>query len=148
MENGLPLKKGCRSGRERCDKPGQDDLPDILFDAGMHGLVGVEFVVLGRKDYGVDPDRLVLRRELDGVLVLRVRTQVMHRGRLLAWYFRKDLEEFVRKRQGERHVILRVAAGVTEHHSLVAGTLFLFARAHDAAVDVGALVVDGRNHPA
>ena len=50
--------------------------------------------------------------------------------------------------QRERHVRIRVAAGVAEHHALVARTLVLGLLAHHTLVDVRALLVNGAEHPA
>ena len=42
----------------------------------------------------------------------------------------------------------RLVAGVTEHDALIAGTLLLLGFTHDTLVDVGRLLVDGRNNTA
>ena len=85
----------------------------------------------------------VLARKLDGELGLGIGTQVRHKLRLVVAYVGQDFEELVGERQGQRHIFLGVDAGVAEHHSLVTGTLVLRLLAHDAAVDVGALLVYG-----
>ena len=72
---------------------------------------------------------------------LGVRAQVRHRGRVAAAYVGEYLKKLVREVEGERHIFFRVAAGVAEHHSLVAGALLGEFCALDSAVDVVALFV-------
>ena len=45
------------------------------------------------------------------------------------------------KCERKRHVLLCVTACVTEHHTLVAGTLCVSVLSYDTAVDVHALLV-------
>ena len=55
---------------------------------------------------------------------------------------RELLKGDLREVERQRHVVLRVPAGVAEHHALVAGSLILRVFAHHATVDVLALLVD------
>ena len=81
--------------------------------------------------------------EFDGELGLGVRAEVGHQPGLVVPDVSEGVQELVRERQGEGHVLLGVGAGVAEHHALVAGALLLGLLAGHAAVDVGALLVDG-----
>ena len=92
--------------------------------------------------------RLVLAGEFHRELRLGVRTEVGHGGILLPAYVGKDTEDGVGEGQRERHVLLGVAAGVSEHHSLVARALLGGLFAFDSAVDVCALLVDGADDAA
>ena len=68
--------------------------------------------------------------------------------RLLVADVGQDLEREVAQIQRQRHVVLGVTAGVAEHHALVAGALVVGLGALHAAVDVGALLVQGGHHAA
>ena len=131
---------------------------DILPDPLLHHALGLflaarvvgrdELVVLGRHHDGVDAQRtprgIVV---LDGHLTLRVGTQVGHH-----FAFAADdgqlLQDHVREDQRRRHVFAGLVAGVAEHDALVAGTLRILLLAHDTLVDVGRLLVDGREDAA
>ena len=84
--------------------------------------------------------------ELDAELRLGVRPQIRNLTGMPD--IRQNLQQTMRKIQRERHIVGRVAAGVAEHHTLVAGTLVHLVGAHDAAVDIGTLFVDGGDDPA
>ena len=114
----------------------------------MHLLVGSELVVLGAHYNGMHTHRMMVRGELDGELRLGVRPQVRHHLRLVVAYIRQDLQQAVGERKGEGHVVFGVTAGVAEHHALVAGALLLLNGTDYAAVDVGALLVDGADDAA
>ena len=109
----------------------------------MHGLVGVELVVLGRDDDGMDPDRTVVCTVIfNGILGLGIRTEVGHEDGFPP-QVGQSLERQVRQGEGKGHVLPGVAAGIAEHHALVAGTLGFGLLADHAPVDVLALVMDG-----
>jgi len=84
---------------------------------------------------------------LDRHLRLGIGTQVGHR---LA--FTADdgqlLEDDVREDQRRRHHLAGFVAGIAEHDALVAGALVFLGGTHDALVDVGRLLVDGRQDTA
>ena len=128
---------------QRGDEAGYHDLAHVLLDARVHPLVGVELVVLGAEHYGVDALGAVDGGELHRELRLRVGAQVGHELRFVVPYAGEDLEQPVREREGEGHVLVAVDARIAEHHSLVAGALFHGVAAHHSAVDVGALLVYG-----
>ena len=131
------------------DHAREDDLPDIFFNTCAHAcVVAVEFVVLGAEDDGMHAHRRAPSGEFDGELRLGVRAQVRHQFRLVVPDVGEGVQEPVRQGQGEGHVLLGVGAGVAEHHALVAGALPVGVFAHDAAVDVRALLVDGGDDPA
>ena len=107
-----------------------------------------ELVVLGADNYGVDTLRLVGDTIiLHGHLALRVGTQIGHHlafaanGSQLA-------QQHVRQVDAQRHIVRRLVAGISKHHALVAGSLFLGNFALHAAVYVGALLVQSREHAA
>ena len=54
----------------------------------------------------------------------------------------------MRENQRRGHQLARLVAGVTKHDTLVAGTLFLLRGAHHALIDVGRLLVNGRQNAA
>ena len=108
----------------------------------------MEVVVLGAQDDGVHAHGGAAAGEFDGELRLGVRAQVGHQGRFVVPDVGEGVQEPVREGQGEGHVLLGVRAGVAEHHALVAGALPFGVFAHDAAVDVRALLVDGGNDSA
>ena len=47
VEDEFTVEEGGDVGRQGADEAGEYYLPDILLDAGVHGLVGIELVVLG-----------------------------------------------------------------------------------------------------
>ena len=96
--------------------------------------------VLGGNDHSVHthgPVALVFHSHL----ALAVRAQIVQRAVLA--HVRQPLCQLVRQRNGQRHQLRRLAAGVAEHHALVARA----ARGH-AHGDIGALLVDIGKHGA
>ena len=144
----------------------QEYCPDVILDLVVHCPVrpflavlsygiGVthfpefrcgEFVVLGRDYDGVDANRPVGFIVLDGELGLGVRPEIRHEIAAPVADFRKHFQGQMRKIERKRHILLGVPAGVSEHHSLVAGALLLRVGADHAPVDVGTLLVDGGEH--
>ena len=135
-----------------------EDRAHILADALLHPLLGLflreavagqdELVVLRRHHDGMHTQRFVrLFVILDRHLRLGIGTQVSHR---LA--FTADdgqlLEDDVREDQRRRHHLAGFVAGIAEHDALVAGALVFLGGTHDALVDVGRLLVDGRQDTA
>ena len=97
----------------------------------------------------MNPDRLAcVPVVFYGELRLRVRSQVRHQLRGLLAYLRKYLQGLVRECERQRHVLVRVAACVAEHHALVPGPLLVRVCHDHPAVDVLALLVQGGEHPA
>ena len=135
-----------------------EDRAHVLADLLLHQLLRLllaaafaredELVVLRRDDDRMHAQRLVRRLVvLDRDLRLRVGAQVGHH---LA--FAADdgqfLEDHVRKDQRRGHHLTGLVAGVAEHDALVAGALVFLGGTHDALVDVGRLLVDGRQDTA
>ena len=137
----------------------------IVADYGEHLLVGLglrfavggrdEIIVLGGDHDGVDAHGMVVVVVFYRHLALGVGAQValalsfgsdISHGRLLAADFREFLQEMVAEAYGERDIDRGLVAGVAEHHSLVAGALFLGVGTLHAAVNVGALLVHGREY--
>ena len=98
--------------------------------------------MLCRHDDGVDALRDAFLRIFHCHLALRVRTEI---GHLLA--FLADVSECAHDELGEvecyGHIVLGLVGGVTEHHSLVAGTLVFLLLLRNAAVDILRLLVNG-----
>ena len=114
----------------------------------QHGLVVVHELVVLRGDHdGVDALGHALVAVFNGDLALRVGTQVSH---LLA--FAADVGQGAHEQVGQvernGHVVTRLVGGIAEHHALVAGALVFLVGAVYAAVDVAALLVDGREDAA
>ena len=143
---------------------GNHDLLHIEADLVLHGLVhlglavlghgigithvpetlGDELVVLGAEDDGVHLYRLVgFAVVFDGELALGIGPEIGHQFQLVMADIGQDFQQFVAQVQRQGHKVLRVAAGIAEHHALVAGALLLSVPALHAAVDVRALLVDG-----
>ena len=80
---------------------------------------------------------------LDRILGFRIRAQIGHQLRFPVPDIREGLEGQVAQVEGQRHVIFRIAAGVPEHHALVAGSLLERVFALDAPVDVRTLLMQG-----
>ncbi len=127
---------------------GDQDLDHVLLDLCEHlGLRG-EIIVLGADHDGIDALGRMVVVVLDGHLALGVRAQVGHLGVLLAADGGEFLQQAVAEVQGQGHVGVRIAAGVAEHHALVAGALVLGLLALHALVDIRALLMDGAEHAA
>ncbi len=78
--------------------------------------------MLGGDNDGIDTNGLVAVVVLDGYLTLGIGAQVSHLPALLA-NMRKGIDYRMRHIERERHVVLRLCGGITEHHTLVARTL-------------------------
>ena len=155
--------------RKGCLQAGDQDFLHVEADFALHGGIygglavlfhGIrirhlaqafryEFVVLGAQDDGMHFQGLVrLPVVLDGELALGIRSQVGHQLDLVVADIGEDFQQFVAQVQRKRHVVFGVPAGVAEHHALVAGALLVFAGAFHAAVDVGALFMQGAENAA
>ena len=147
---------GCVDGG---DDAGHEHLDDVAADDGQHLLVGLqlgslgvvggldEVVVLGGDNDGVNAHGRAVVVVFDGHLALRVGAQVSHLLALTA-YVGQHLQDAVCQVKRKGHVVLGLIGGIAEHHALVAGTLFHGVLALHAAVDVGALLVNGAQHAA
>ena len=103
--------------------------------------------MLGGDHDGVDALGTALVTVLHRHLALGVGAQVLHLLALAA-DAAQLLQDDVGQRDGQRHQLVGLAAGVAEHHALVAGALVLLGLTADAHVDVLALLVDGAEHAA
>ncbi len=133
---------------------GHEDVDYIFFDLREHLVVGFlacglavvgrldEVIVLCGDDDGMHAQRSVVVAVFDGYLTLGVGSEVSHHLTLLADVGERTHDEVG---QVERcgHVVVGLVDGVAEHHTLVAGALVIGVFARDAAVDVGALLMDG-----
>ena len=123
------------------------DLDDVILYLGKHLLVLVKLVVLCGYHDGVDAFGHTAVTVLHSHLALRVRSKIIHDLALLA-YVGKGFHYEMCKVKRHGHIVLRFVSGITEHHSLVAGTLFLLVAVVNAAVDVAALFVYGAEYSA
>ena len=127
---------------------GDEDMDDIVLDAGQHLLViGVELVVLSAHHDGVDALGNALVAVLNGHLALRVGTQIGHLLTLLA-DVGQCAHEQMRQVERHRHIVLGLVGGITEHHALVASALVLVLFTVHTTADVTALLVNGSENTA
>ena len=112
---------------------GQDRLDDVLDEVGVDDALQVGALGVLRGEHDLDDlDRLAVLVP-HGDLGLAVGPQV--RQDLGLAHVGQALGELVRQRDGQRHELGGLGAGVAEHHALVAGAL----RVEDVVVvDVGA----------
>ena len=103
--------------------------------------------MLGGDYDGVDAHGRTVVIIFNGHLALGIGTEVGHHLAFAADVC-QHLQDAVRKIQRKRHVILRFVGGIAEHHPLVSGTLLHRVLALYAAVNVGALLMDGTQHTA
>ena len=119
----------------------------IMTDGFQHDGFVREIIVLSGENDAVDAFGFVSFRVLYGNLRFGVGAQI---GHFLAFF--ADGSEFLYKAMGQldrqRHVIVHLVACVTEHHALVAGTLFFQHCAFHTLVNVRRLAVDGREYAA
>ena len=111
----------------------------------LHGLVGVELIVLCGEHDGVYALWLSLVGVLHCHLALGVGTQVSHHL-AFAPYLCQHHQQTVCQVESQRHVVVGLVGCVAEHHTLVAGTLFLGSLPAYASVDVGTLLMYGAQH--
>ena len=110
---------------------------------------GDELVVLGGYHYCVHAHGLAGGTVIfDGVLRFAVGAQIGHHFGAVLADVGEDAQRQVRQGQGEGHIFGCVPAGISEHHSLVAGALLFGVFTHHAAADVPALLVNGGEHSA
>ena len=120
----------------------------IFLDAGQHAVVVVvKLVVLCAHHDGVDALGHVVVAVFHGDLTLGVGAQIGHLLAFLAYVGESGHDE-VGQVERNGHVVFGLVASVAEHHALVAGTLVVFLLTAHAAVDVGALLVDGAQYAA
>ena len=142
---------------DRRDDTGHQDINDVVADNAQHLLVRLqlcsfavigrlnEIIVLGRNYNRINADRIAVIIIFNGYLALGVRTQIRHHLSF-ATDIRQHLQDTVGKIQGERHIVFCFVSGITEHHALVARTLFHRIPALHTTVDVGALLMNGGKH--
>ena len=97
----------------------KDRINDILAHILVDLLLCDIRVMLGGNDNRVDSCNLVIV-VLDRDLALSVRTKILQ-GSILA-DLRQLAAKLVRGGNCERHILRRLVAGISEHHTLVAGT--------------------------
>ena len=136
----------------------------VCLGGGIVALVQiVEIVVLGGDDDGVDLHRAVLLVIFHCHLALGIGAQIATAVSLcigvgeiggggvvlsLAADFRQLFEQRVRQSDSQRNQQRSLVAGIAEHHPLVACALVVGIGALHTAVDVVALLMDGREHAA
>ena len=125
-----------------------EDVDDVLANLLEHTLVvRVKLIVLRRDDNGIDTLGDTLVAVLNGHLTLGIRAQVGHHLAFLADVGQRTHDE-VCQVQRHGHQALGLVGGISEHHTLVAGTLLVLVAIVHAAVDVLALLVDGGQYAA
>ena len=130
----------------------------VAMDGVEHALVGLflaqaaffggdKLVVLGRHNDGIDAHRAVVLVVFDSDLALGIGAEISHVYTLAADFGKGHHQRMTqRERQGDIERCL--VGGVAEHHTLVAGALLESLVALNATVDVGALLVHGKQHAA
>ena len=108
---------------------------------------GIEFDMMGRYDDGVYAHGTVLLVVFDRNLRFGIGTQIRHFV-LFSAYHCQLAQQQVREVERERHVVVGFVTGVTEHHSLISGTLIHGLGTFYSPVDVGRLLVYGREYSA
>ena len=98
--------------------------------------------MLGRDNDGIDALWNAGIAVLNGHLALGVGTQIGHLLTLLADVGQGTHNE-VSQVERDRHKVLRLVGGITEHHTLIAGALLVLIAVIDSTIDVGTLLVDG-----
>ena len=142
VEDEVAVEEGGDVGGQGADEAGEYYLPDILLDAGVHGLVGIELIVLGTQYYSMYAHGLVgLPVEFHAELRLGIGTEIGDFPAVA--HICQHAQQLVRKVEGQRHIVGGILAGITEHHALVPGALGHLVLAHHAAVYIRALLVDG-----
>ena len=143
MELDVVAEKGLYGRAHARLDPRDENVLDVLLDLREHRGLGVEIVVLGRKDDGLDSLGRIVIGVLNGHLGLRIGAEVRHRARRFAANGCELAEEPVGKLERKRHEVLRFPRRITKHHPLIARSLFFGLRAFDPLVDVARLFVDG-----
>ena len=135
------------------------DIDDILTDSGKHffirfqlgsfAVVGRldEIIMLGRNYNCIDADRRTVIIVFNSYLTLGVRTEISHFF-TFATDVGQHLQDAMCQVERKRHVVFCFVSSIAEHHALVACPLFHRVLAFHAAVDVGALFMDGREYAA
>ena len=133
----------CRT--ERRLHPWNHDIDHILADLCQHSFVFCKRVVLGRDHDRVDALRLVIVAVLNGHLAFAVGAQVGHHLPFAAYVGQLD-QDFVRQIKWQRHVVVRLIGRIAKHHTLVTSTLVFRIGTLYPLVDIGRLLVDGREN--
>lgn len=101
----------------------------------------------GRNDDGIDAHRAVVLVVFDSHLALGIGAEISHVYTLAA-DFGKGHHQRVAQRERQGYIERRLVGGVAEHHALVSGALLEGLVALNATVDVGTLLVHGKQHAA
>ena len=133
------------------DDARHEDVAHVVANLLQHLAVGFrlvavngedELIVLRGDDNGIYAYGATVIVVLDGHLALGIRAQVGHLQSLAA-DVGEDAQDAVAQVEGQRQIVLGLVGGIAEHHALVAGALTHGILALYAAVDVGALLMDG-----
>ena len=119
----------------------QDLIKNIFLDILVNLLLGYILIMLGGQNHCIQAHRLIILIILHCNLGLSVGTQV-RQGSVLS-HLGKASRQLVGQGDGQGHELLRLPAGVAEHHALVARA----ARVHTHG-DIRALLVDVGDHGA
>ena len=140
-------EKGAVLGVDALEHTRYQYLAHVFLNLLEHTAFAVELVMLGGEDDCVDTQRTVIVAVFDSNLALGIGAQIRHHLPFLA-DTGQFLQEDMRQGDGQRHIFARLVASVTEHHALVASTLFLLFLAADPLIDVATLAVDCGEHSA
>src|SRR5664279_1050080 len=149
----IAVKKFLNSSRKRFFNSRYEDFFKIFANLLLHSLFSSQFtflrfvlwknkfIVLGTDNYCIDPERFVIIVIFNSYLRFAVGTKVFH-----LFAFVSDscqfLEEPVCQFNCEWHIIIHFTAGIAEHHSLVACSLFFRFIAYNTLVYIARLFMN------
>lgn len=126
---------------------GNQDVNNVVSDNLSHRIVVGKVVVLRRHNDSIDALGYIVVAVFHRHLALGIGAEIFHNLSLLAYLSQSPHDEMCQV-DGHRHIVLSLVACISEHHSLVAGTLIVVVAVVDTTVDVVALLVDGRQDAA
>ena len=132
----VPREQGLDALAHRCLHTRNQQLGDVLFDLSQHRRIALpKLVVLGAQDNGLNAQWRAVVVVFNRDLALGIGTQVRHLLALLA-DVRELAQQAVAQLQRQRHVVVRLAARVPEHHTLITRALVFWSLTLHALVDV------------
>ena len=99
-----------------------ENMDDVVLDAGKHGIVFIKFVVLGADNDGVDTLWNAFVAVFHRHLTLCIGAQIGHHLSFFA-DIRQRAHQQVSQMQRNGHIILSLVHRIAEHHALVTSTL-------------------------
>ena len=133
------------------------DVLHVVFDLREHLVVSLfltqrvgrldKIIMLGGDHDGVDALRTAVITVFHRHLTLGIRAEIGHLNTFTT-DGGKRAEDMMAQVECQRHVVLGLIRGITEHHALVAGALIFWIHTLHALVDVLALLMNGGEHTA